>query len=112
MDDIRYNHRRIEAKWQAIWEERQVYRAVEDPARPKYYLLIEFPYPSVEGLHVGHPRSSTALDIIARKRRMEGYSVLFPIGWDAFGLPTENYAIRTGIHPSIVTERNIRRFRE
>jgi leucyl-tRNA synthetase len=107
----RYDHRAVDAKWQDFWERTGAFRAVEDQTKPKAYFLIEFPYPSGEGLHVGHPRSNTALDILARKRRMQGYNVLFPIGWDAFGLPTENYAIRNGIHPRIVTERNIARFR-
>lgn len=102
----------IEPKWQKIWDDTHCFEAKDDHSMPPYYLLIEFPYPSGEGLHVGHPRSNTALDIIARKRRMEGYNVLFPIGYDAFGLPTENYAIKTGIHPSKVTEKNIARFRD
>ncbi|MBE3519139.1 MAG: leucine--tRNA ligase [Firmicutes bacterium] len=102
----------IEKKWQDIWESRGVFKAVEDPSRPKFYALVEFPYPSGDGLHVGHPRSYTAMDIIARKRRMEGYSVLFPIGWDAFGLPTENYAMKHKIHPRVVTQRNVDRFRK
>ena len=106
-----YSPREIETKWQSIWEEEGVFHAKPDRSRPKYYALIEFPYPSGEGLHVGHPRSYTALDIIARKRRMEGYSVLYPIGWDAFGLPTENYAMSHKIHPRLVTERNVDRFR-
>ncbi len=83
----------------------------DDYSRPKYYALVEFPYPSGQGLHVGHPRPYTALDIVARKRRMQGYNVLYPMGWDAFGLPTENYAIQNHIHPKIVTERSIRRIR-
>ncbi|HHW26567.1 MAG TPA: leucine--tRNA ligase [Firmicutes bacterium] len=108
-----YNPAEIEKKWQDIWEKEGVFRASsEDKTKPKYYALIEFPYPSGEGLHVGHPRSYTALDIIARKRRMEGYNVLYPIGYDAFGLPTENYAIKHKIHPKIVTEKNIARFRQ
>ncbi|MGI5878268.1 MAG: leucine--tRNA ligase [Christensenellales bacterium] len=101
----------IEKKWQDRWEQTGVFHAKNDTSRPKYYCLIEFPYPSGQGLHVGHPRSNVALDIIARKRRMEGYNVLYPIGWDAFGLPTENYAIKTGIHPAIVTRDNVDRFR-
>ncbi len=107
----RYDHSAIEAKWQKIWDEAHCFEASSDHTKPKFFPLIEFPYPSGDGLHVGHPRSNTALDIIARKRRMEGYNVLYPIGYDAFGLPTENYAIKTGIHPSIVTERNVARFR-
>ncbi len=101
----------IESKWQAVWEAEQPFRAVTGDSRPKFYPLIEFPYPSGEGLHVGHPRPYTAMDIIARKRRMEGYNVLFPIGWDAFGLPTENYAIKNKLHPRDVTENNIKKFR-
>ncbi len=107
----RYDFDRIETKWQRIWEERGIFQAADDSSRPKYYALIEFPYPSGDGLHVGHPRSNTALDIISRKRRMEGYNVLFPIGWDAFGLPTENYAVKHKIHPRLVTERNVGVFR-
>ena len=96
----------IEKKWQKIWDENHAFEASTDYTRPKFYGLIEFPYPSGQGLHVGHPRSNTAMDIIARKRRMEGYNVLFPIGWDAFGLPTENYAIKNKVHPAInLTER-------
>ena len=106
-----YDHRIVEPKWQKRWEESRCFEAKDDPSLPKYYTLIEFPYPSGAGLHVGHPRSNTALDIIARKRRMEGYNVLFPIGYDAFGLPTENYAIKTGVHPRKVTKENIARFR-
>jgi len=106
-----YRFAEIEQKWQRIWEEKGCFRASDDRRLPKYYVLIEFPYPSGEGLHVGHPRSYSALDVVARKRRMEGYNVLYPIGWDAFGLPTENYAIKTGVHPRKVTERNIANFR-
>ena len=102
----------IEKKWQNIWEERHAFEASADHSKPKFYGLIEFPYPSGAGLHVGHPRSNTALDIIARKRRMEGYNVLYPIGWDAFGLPTENYAIKNHVHPAGVTKANIDHFRE
>ena len=107
----RYDHDAIEAKWQKKWEEAHCFEASEDHSKPKFYGLIEFPYPSGQGLHVGHPLSNTAIDIICRKRRMEGYNVLFPMGYDAFGLPTENYAIKTGIHPAKVTEQNIARFR-
>jgi leucyl-tRNA synthetase len=106
-----YNPAEIEPRWQAHWEKLGVNCASNDSNKPKYYVLIEFPYPSGEGLHVGHPRSYTALDVVARKRRMQGYNVLYPIGWDAFGLPTENFAIKTGQHPAIVTERNVNRFR-
>ena len=108
---MKYEPKDIEKKWQDRWEEAKAFKAVEDPAKKKFYALVEFPYPSGEGLHVGHPRPYTALDIVARKRRMQGYSVLFPIGYDAFGLPTENYAIKHQIHPAKVTERNIARFR-
>ncbi len=101
----------IEPKWQRLWEEQHAFRAENHSDKPKYYCLIEFPYPSGQGLHVGHPRSNTALDIIARKRRMEGYNVLYPIGWDAFGLPTENYAIKNHVHPAKVTKDNIDHFR-
>ena len=106
-----YDPKTIEPKWQRFWEEKQVFAASSDFSRPKYYCLIEFPYPSGAGLHVGHPRSNTALDIIARKRRMEGYNVLYPIGWDAFGLPTENYAIANHVPPARVTRQNIDHFR-
>ena len=108
----RYNHQVVEKKWQKIWEEKGTFRTSSDYSRPKFYALVEFPYPSGDGLHVGHPRPYTALDVVARKRRMEGYNVLFPMGWDAFGLPAENYAIQTKIHPAVVTERNIDRFRK
>ena len=107
----RYDHDAIVAKWQKKWVEAHCFEASEDHSKPKFYGLIEFPYPSGQGLHVGHPLSNTAIDIICRKRRMEGYNVLFPMGYDAFGLPTENYAIKTGIHPAKVTEQNIARFR-
>ncbi|MGI6695410.1 MAG: leucine--tRNA ligase [Christensenellales bacterium] len=106
-----YNPKKIEPKWQNKWEEQEAFKAVLDPGKPKYYCLIEFPYPSGAGLHVGHPRSNTALDIIARKRWMEGYNVLYPIGWDAFGLPTENYAIKNRIPPAEVTRENVAHFR-
>jgi len=108
---MKYDFTAIEKKWQAIWEETKPYAAVTgDTTRPKFYGLIEFPYPSGQGLHVGHPRPFTALDIVTRKKRMEGYNVLFPIGFDAFGLPTENYAIKNHIHPAIVTKNNIANF--
>ncbi|HRV08001.1 MAG TPA: leucine--tRNA ligase [Acidobacteriota bacterium] len=106
-----YSFEEIERRWQHRWERDGLFVAQDDPSRKKYYLLIEFPYPSGEGLHVGHPRSYTALDVVARKRRMEGFNVLYPIGWDAFGLPTENFALKTGQHPRDVTARNIERFR-
>lgn len=107
----RYDPKTIEGKWQAKWEEQGVFSAHDDSEKPKYYCLIEFPYPSGQGLHIGHIRSNTAMDIVARKRRMEGFDVLYPIGWDAFGLPTENYAIKTGIHPREVTRQNTDNFR-
>ncbi|MBU6390510.1 class I tRNA ligase family protein, partial [Patescibacteria group bacterium] len=106
-----YDHKKIETKWQKVWEKKKVFAAEDFSKKPKFYGLIEFPYPSGEGLHVGHIRSNTAMDIISRKRRMEGFNVLYPIGWDAFGLPTENYAIKTGIHPTIVTKKNTDTFR-
>jgi leucyl-tRNA synthetase len=107
----RYDPQAVEAKWQKIWADTRCFEAKTDPSQKKYFPLIEFPYPSGQGLHVGHPRPFTAMDVIARKRRMEGYNVLYPIGYDAFGLPTENYAIKTGIHPAKVTHDNIIRFR-
>ncbi|MDD4995021.1 MAG: leucine--tRNA ligase [Patescibacteria group bacterium] len=107
----KYIFKKIEEKWQKFWEKNKIFAAKDFSDKPKYYCLIEFPYPSGEGLHVGHPRSYTALDIIARKRRMQGFNVLYPIGWDAFGLPTENYAIKTGIHPRAATEKNIANFK-
>ncbi len=106
-----YNHKTVEPKWQKIWDEKKPFKAVNDYSKPKYYALVEFPYPSGQGLHVGHPRPYTALDIVARKRRMQGYNVLYPMGWDAFGLPTENYAIKNKIHPKIVTKNNVERFK-
>lgn len=105
-----YNFKTIEEKWQKKWEENDVFKAVDHSAKPKFYTLVEFPYPSGVGLHVGHVRAYTSLEVIARKKRLEGYNVLFPIGWDAFGLPTENYAIQTGRHPRVVTDENIRVF--
>ena len=107
----KYNPSEIEPKWQKKWEEAGVFHASNTSDKPKYYALIEFPYPSGQGLHIGHPRPYTAMDIVARKKRMEGYNVLFPIGWDAFGLPTENYAIKNHIHPTIVTKNNIEHFK-
>ena len=109
---MEYNHKAVEEKWQKIWEDKGVFHASEDTEKEKFYALIEFPYPSGQGLHVGHPRPYTALDTVARKRRLEGYNVLYPIGWDAFGLPTENYAIKNHIHPEIVTKKNIARFKK
>ena len=106
-----YNYAEIEKKWQDIWDKEQTFAAKNDYSLPKFYGLVEFPYPSGQGLHVGHPRSYTALDIVCRKKRLEGFNVLYPMGWDAFGLPTENYAIKNHIHPSIVTEKNIANFK-
>lgn len=106
-----YNFKFIESKWQKRWEEADVFRAVNGSQKPKFFGLIEFPYPSGQGLHVGHPRSYTAMDIIARKRRMQGYNVLYPIGWDAFGLPAENYAIKNNVHPAVITAKNIENFK-
>ena len=106
-----YNHREVETKWQKVWDDEKAFKTSDDYSKPKYYALVEFPYPSGQGLHVGHPRPYTALDIVARKRRMQGYNVLYPMGWDAFGLPTENYAIQNHIHPKIVTENNVVRFK-
>ena len=108
---MRYDPSTIEKKWQKIWEEENTFAASEDREKPKFYALVEFPYPSGQGLHVGHPRSYTALDVIARKRRLQGYNVLYPMGWDAFGLPTENFAIKNHIHPEIVTKNNVARFK-
>ena len=107
-----YRFTEIEKKWQNYWEEHQTFHAENDYTKPKFYALVEFPYPSGQGLHIGHPRPYTAMDIVSRKRRLEGYNVLFPMGWDAFGLPTENYAIKNKIHPAIVTEKNVARFKE
>ena len=109
---MKYDFTATEKKWQQRWEASGAFRASEDFTKKKYYALVEFPYPSGAGLHCGHPRPYTALDIVARKRRMQGYNVLFPMGWDAFGLPTENYAIANKIHPAVVTKNNVRRFRE
>ncbi len=106
-----YNPKVIEPKWQKTWEKEKAFAATTDYTKPKYYALVEFPYPSGQGLHVGHPRPYTALDIVARKRRMQGYNVLYPMGWDAFGLPTENYAIKNKVHPRIVTKNNVARFK-
>ena len=107
-----YNHKEVETKWQKVWDDEKAFEVGEDFSKPKFYALVEFPYPSGQGLHVGHPRPYTALDIVARKRRMQGYNVLYPMGWDAFGLPTENYAIKNKIHPKIVTANNVKRFKE
>ena len=109
---MKYNHKSVEPKWQKIWEDKGVFHSETNSDKPKFYSLIEFPYPSGQGLHVGHPRPYTALDTVSRKRRLQGYNVLYPIGWDAFGLPTENYAIKNHIHPEIVTKNNIARFKK
>ncbi len=108
---MNYDYKSIEAKWQKKWDEAKAFEAKQDFSLPKYFSLVEFPYPSGQGLHVGHPRPYTALDIVSRKKRMQGYNVLFPMGWDAFGLPTENYAIKNKIHPKVVTEKNVARFK-
>ncbi len=108
---MKYDYKGIEAKWQKRWDDEKSFRALDDYTMPKYYALVEFPYPSGAGIHVGHPRSYTALDIVARKRRMQGYNVLYPMGWDAFGLPTENFAIKNHIHPAVVTAKNVARFK-
>ena len=108
---LSYEYKRIEKKWQTIWEEKHCFEAENESRKEKFYALVEFPYPSGQGLHVGHPRSYTAMDIVARKKRMQGKNVLYPMGWDAFGLPTENFAIKNHIHPSIVTKNNIARFK-
>ena len=105
-----FNHKIIDKKWQEFWEKNKTFQAIDFSEKEKFYCLVEFPYPSGDGLHVGHPRSYTALDILSRKKRMEGYNVLFPMGFDSFGLPSENYAIKTGIHPSIITKKNIENF--
>ena len=108
---MKYDHKKVEKKWQDIWDEKQCFHAENDSDKEKFYALVEFPYPSGQGLHVGHPRSYTALDIVARKKRMQGYNVLYPMGWDAFGLPTENFAIKNHVHPAEVTKKNIARFK-
>ena len=108
---MKYDHKQVEKKWQDIWDETQCFKAENGSDKEKFYALVEFPYPSGQGLHVGHPRSYTALDIVARKKRMQGYNVLYPMGWDAFGLPTENYAIKNHVHPAEVTKKNIARFK-
>ena len=108
---MKYDHKQVDKKWQDIWDEKQCFHAENDSDKEKFYALVEFPYPSGQGLHVGHPRSYTALDIVARKKRMQGYNVLYPMGWDAFGLPTENFAIKNHVHPAEVTKKNIARFK-
>ena len=111
-NEAKYDFPNIDKKWQDAWDEGHAFEASSDYSKPKYYTLVEFPYPSGQGLHIGHPRPYTALDIVSRKKRMQGYNVLFPMGWDAFGLPTENYAIKNHIHPAKVTEKNIARFKQ
>ena len=108
---MKYDFKTVEAKWQKVWEDEDTFHADIDHSKPKFYALVEFPYPSAAGLHVGHPRSYTALDIVARKKRQCGYNVLYPMGWDAFGLPTENYALKNHINPEIVTAQNVARFK-
>ena len=108
---MKYDFKTVEAKWQKVWADEKTFHAEIDHSKPKFYALVEFPYPSGQGLHVGHPRSYTALDIVARKKRMQGYNVLYPMGWDAFGLPTENFAIKNHVHPAEVTKKNIARFK-
>ena len=107
-----YSPSEIEKKWQDVWDKEQAFKVGVDKSKPKYYALVEFPYPSGQGLHVGHPRPYTAMDIVSRKKRMQGYNVLFPMGWDAFGLPTENFAIKNKIHPKIVTKNNVAHFKD
>src|SRR4030043_2231251 len=106
----RYNPAEIETKWQKIWEEKELYKALDFDKRPKFYVLIEFPYPSGAGLHVGHVRSWSAMDAYSRQKRMQGFNVLYPMGWDAFGLPAENYAIKMKVHPSKIVPKNIKKF--
>jgi len=107
----KYDFKKIEEKWQKIWQDKRVFEAKNTSKKPKKYILVEFPYPSGQGLHVGHTRPYVGLDIIARKKRMEGYNVLFPMGWDAFGLPAENYSVKTGIHPVKATQKNTENFK-
>ena len=109
---MKYDYHAVEAKWQMVWDKEKTFHAEIDHSKPKFYALVEFPYPSAAGLHVGHPRSYTALDVVARKRRLQGYNVLYPMGWDAFGLPTENFAMKNHIHPEIVTKSNVARFKQ
>ena len=108
---MKYDFKAVESKWQKIWADEKTFAAKIDHSKPKFYALVEFPYPSGQGLHVGHPRSYTALDIVARKKRLCGYNVLYPMGWDAFGLPTENFAMKNHIHPEVVTKNNVARFK-
>ena len=109
---IRYDPQKIEKKWQNKWYSSDIFKAINGSKKKKLYLLVEFPYPSGDGLHVGHCRSYAALDVVARKKRMQGYNVLFPMGWDAFGLPAENYAIKTGVHPALSTNKSIDTFKK
>ena len=109
---MKYDYKAVEAKWQKVWEDEKTFHVEIDHKKPKFYALVEFPYPSGAGLHVGHPRSYTALDVVSRKRRKNGYNVLYPMGWDAFGLPTENFAMKNHIHPAIVTKKNVDHFRQ
>ena len=106
-----YDYSNIEKKWQQVWDDNHTFEAKNDYTLPKFFGLVEFPYPSAQGLHVGHPRSYTAIDIVARKKRLQGFNVLYPMGWDAFGLPTENFAIKNHIHPAEVTKDNIANFK-
>src|SRR5271155_1564685 len=108
--NAKYDHKKIEPKWQKIWQENKTFKANLDPSKPKYYVLDMFPYPSGSGLHVGHVEGYTATDIVARYKRMKGFNVLHPMGWDSFGLPAEQYAVRTGTHPAISTKANIDTF--
>jgi len=107
----KYDHLAIEPKWQQYWDENKTFKVELDPQKPKYYILDMFPYPSGEGLHVGHPLGYTATDILARYKRMQGFNVLHPMGWDVFGLPAEQYAIETGTHPTDTTKKNVKRFK-
>ena len=107
---MKYNFREVEPKWQEKWEAAKAFHAEDHSTKPKYYTLVEFPYPSGAGMHVGHIKAYSGLEVVSRKRRMQGYNVMFPIGFDAYGLPTENYAIKTGIHPRAVTDKNIEKF--
>ena len=107
---MKHNFKKIEPKWQKKWEEQQAFKAVDGSDKPKFYGLVEFPYPSGAGMHVGHIKAYSSIEVLSRKRRMQGYNVLFPIGFDAFGLPTENYAIKTNTHPREITDQNIAKF--
>src|SRR3989339_1331819 len=111
MAEGKYDHQKSEEKWARIWQEKDLYLAVDGDKKKKFYLLVEFPYPSGAGLHVGHARSWLAMDAYARKKRMEGYNVLYPMGWDAFGLPAENYALKMEVHPSQIVPNNIKKFK-